>query len=207
MEKYKLYKDKNGIFDHIINNKFVFIQIPKTSSTSILKLAYKNKLIKKQKGYRHECLAYLENFFDNKLPVYAIVRNPFMHIYSYFFHRIRHNEIVLNNNLSIIKNFENFVKNEVNNVHLRQYDYIKSNKGIKVNIYKFENNNLMDYLVKTYKLKPLQNKNHNINKLKEKNKINIKDFFKSQEIVDLIIKERHLEFKDFGYSTKIEDLK
>ena len=158
MEKYKLYKDKNGIFDHIINNKFVFIQIPKTSSTSILQLAYRNDLIKKQNGYRHECLAYLENFFDSKLPVYAIVRNPFMHIHSYFFHRVRHNEITLNKDISLIKNFENFVRKDVNNVHLRQYDYIKSNKGIKVNIHKFENNNLMDYLVKTHKLKPLKNK-------------------------------------------------
>ena len=129
-----------------------------------------------------------------------------LHIHSYFFHTIRHNEITLNKDISLVKNFENFVRKEVNNVHLRQYDYIKSNKGIKVNIYKFENNNLMDYLVKTYKLKPLQNKNHNVNKLKEKNNIKIKEFFKNKEIVDLIIKERHLEFKEFGYSTKIEEL-
>ena len=130
MDKLKLFDNtfpQNE--DVLINNKFTFIQIPKTSSTTIYK-AYLTKYTIKTIGCnRHEGLLYLENFIINdKLPVYAVVRNPFYHIHSYFFHRLKHKEISLWNCKNIIQNFEMFVREEVNNIHLQQCRYIKSNK-------------------------------------------------------------------------------
>ena len=73
--------------------------------------------------YRHEGLLFIEQYiYDTNLPIYAIVRNPFVHIHSWFFHRIRHNEIKIDPSISIITNFENFCKRDCNNVHLQQYN-------------------------------------------------------------------------------------
>ena len=118
----------------LVSNKyFTFIQIPKTSSTSVFNCCREKGLIKKRINYcHHEGLLYLENIIDISLPVYAIVRNPFSHIHSFFLSSDKDGGTYLDSNISLISNFENFVKREVNNIHLQQCRYLESNKGIQV---------------------------------------------------------------------------
>ena len=203
----KLFKNhlNNGNNKIIINDKFIFIQIPKTSSTVIYNICTKSNLVKDIGCYRHEGLLYIEKFMKKEIPVYAIVRNPYSHIYSYFFHRINKKELILDNNLNLIENFENFVKNNINNVHLRQCDYIKSNKGIIVTIFKYEDKKIYNYLYNTYNLIN-ENKIINENKLPIYKKENIKEFFINKDIVNLIIENRKEEFKMFNYSKNIKDI-
>ena len=200
IEKLKLweFQNKNNKHNIIINDKFVFIQIPKTSSTVIFNICHQNNLTISLNCYRHEGLLYLENFIKNNIPIYTIVRNPFSHIYSYFFHKLNLNEVELDQNLNLIQNFENFVRIYVNNIHLRQCDYLKSNMGNKVKIFKYENLNIYNYLC--------SNKITNKNEIDIYKKKDIKSFFINKEIVDLIIKNRINEFKIFNYSTDINDI-
>ena len=100
-----------------------------------------------------------------------------------------------------------FVREEVNNIHLQQCRYIKSNKNIKVKLFKFENKDIYKYLEDNYGIKFNIHNYVNSNPLKNKYKhINIKKFFANDDIVKLILKYRKEEFEMFGYSTKIEDL-
>ena len=160
----------------------------------------------------HEGLPFIEQFIENKnVPVYSIVRNPFTQILSYFFHQLNWKELLLDKNLSFIENFNIFVKKEINNVHLRQCDYLKSNKNIKVKIFKFENKDFNEFIKKTHNIDlELNLTNHNFNNYKkdamEKYNLTEKDFFQNKEIVDLIIKERKKEFEEFNYSKDINCL-
>lgn len=192
----------------ILNKYFLFIQIPKTSSTTVLNSCTKKKLITHINCYRHEGLLYLENFIDVNLPVFAVVRNPFTHIFSYFFHRIKYSECKIDNSISLKENFEKYVINEINNVHLRQYDYIKSNKNINVNLVKFEDKNIVQILNAKFNINLDENCIVNENNCPEyiESKKHIKNFFTNPEIVNLIIKERTNEFKTFNYSTDVNDI-
>lgn len=208
MESNKIWNKPNK--DSIVLNKhFCFIQIPKTSSTNVLINCEKKNLTQKLPCYRHEGLLFIEQYiYDKNLPIYAIVRNPFCHIHSYFFHTILHNEIKIDKSISIVTNFENFCKRKYNNLHLRQCDYIKSNKNLKVKFFKFEEgvDKLNDHILKTHNINlNLTKTQYNKNPIKEK-EIDIKSFFKNKEIVDLIIKTRHKEFELFNYSTNINDI-
>ena len=199
--------------DNIILNKhFCFIQIPKTSSTNFLKNCKKKrkgKLVKLLPCYRHEGLLYIEQFIDNtNLPIYTIVRNPFLHIHSFFFHKLRGNNIKFDPSMSIIKNFEKFCKREYNNVHLRQYDYLKSNKNLNVKFFKLEEgvSKINDYILKKHNIDlKLENTHHNKNPKKDTN-TDVKSFFRNKDIVDLIIEKRYKEFKFFNYSININDI-
>ena len=159
--------------------------------------------------YRHEGLMYLENFIDSNLPVFTVVRNPYTQIFSYFFHRIYNKEIKLNNEITIKENFKNFVFKEIDNIHIRQYDYINSQKNINVNIIKFEDNNIIEILNNKFNLNlDLDSSikfNVNIDKnyLESKNKI--KDFY-DDELVNLIKRKRKNEFEVFRYSLDINDI-
>lgn len=191
----------------VLNKHFCFIQIPKTSSTNFMVNCKKKKLTQFLPCYRHEGLLFIEQYINKiDLPIYTIVRNPFSHIHSYFSHQLRFNEITLDQNISIVANFEKFCKIEYNNIHLRQCDYIKSNKNLKVEFFKLEEgvDKLNDHILKTHNI------NLNLGKTKyNKNPIkrtDIKSFFTNKEIVDLIVKARHEEFKLFNYSTNINDI-
>lgn len=202
----------NCELDNIVLNKhFCFIQIPKTSSTNFLNncINKKENLTQLLPCYRHEGLLFIEQYInDNNLPIYALVRNPFSHIHSYFFHQIRHNEIKIDQSISIVTNFENYCKINYNNIHLRQYEYIKSNKNLKVNFFKLEEgvDKLNEHILKTHNINLNLNETHyneNPNKNKE---IDKKSFFTKKEIIDLIIEARHKEFELFNYSTDINSI-
>lgn len=207
LESLKIFRGKYKKRALVSNKYFTFIQIPKTSSTTVFCCCRQMGLIKKRVNCcHHEGLLYLENIIDTSLPVYAIVRNPFSHIHSYFFHQIKMKELKLDPKLSIISNFENFVRKEINNVHLQQCRYLESNRGIKVKIFKMENNDFNDYLIQTHNL-DLDLNNCVLNYNPKKNRqIPLISFFRDPEIVNLIVKERHTEFKEFGYSIDPNDL-
>ena len=192
----------------ILNKLFLFIQIPKTSSTTVLRACQQKNLTTLMPCYRHEGLLYLENYIDSQLPVYAVVRNPYTQIFSLFFHKIRYKDITIDNSITLKEQFNNFVIKEVNNNHLRQYDYIKSNKNVKVNIIKFEDNNIIDVLNAKFNLNLPNNKRHNDNEdqIYIESRPHIKEFFSDFEIVNLIKRERKIEFTLFGYSTDINDI-
>jgi hypothetical protein len=207
-DNFKIFNKYNNQKNTIILNKyFLFIQIPKTASTSVLNCCKQNSMTKELPCYRHEGLLYLENFITKKLPVFAVVRNPFTQIFSYFFHRIKYKELILTNNLSLKENFEQFVIKEINNSHIRQCDYIKTKKNIYVNIIKFEDNNIIDILNTNFNLNFSNNK-LNENEITEyiEAKKNIKDFFTNPDIVKLITEERKKEFELFGYSKNVNDI-
>ena len=193
----------------VLNKHFCFIQIPKTSSTNFMMKCREKNLIRYLPCYRHEGLLFIEQYiFDKNLPVYAIVRNPFCHIHSYFFHKINNNEIKIDTSISIVTNFENFCRKNYNNLHLRQCDYIKSNKNLKIKFFKFEEgvNKINDYILKTHNINlNLGETHYNKNPKKEKD-IDIKSFFTDKEVVDLIINARHKEFELFNYSTNINNI-
>jgi hypothetical protein len=205
----KLWKNISGPIQNtiVLNKHFCFIQIPKTSRTNFMMNCKKKNLTQLLPCYRHEGLLFIEEYiYDKNLPIYTLVRNPFYHIHSYFFHQIRHNEIKIDQSISIVTNFENFCKSTYNNKHLIQCDYIKSNKNLKVNFFKLEEgvDKLNDHILKTHNINLNLNKTHyNKNPNKE---IDIKSFFTNNEIVDLIIKARHKEFELFNYSTNINDI-
>jgi hypothetical protein len=201
---FKTYNDENTI---ILNEHFLFIQIPKTSSTTVLHCCKKQSLVSELPCYRHEGLLYLENFIENKLPVFAVVRNPFTQIFSYFFHRIKYKELILDNNLSLKENFEKFVVKEINNNHLRQSDYIRTKKRTSVFLIKFEDKNIIDILNSKFNLN-FSNEKINNNDISEyiEAKKNIKSFFENPDIVKLILTERKKEFELFGYSKNVNDI-
>lgn len=207
IDKYKIWTNYINKDNLITNNHFTFIQIPKTSCTNVLVNCHKQNLTKLLDCYRHEGLLYLENVIDITLPIYTIVRNPYQHILSYFFHQLLHKEYTLNENIDIIENFENFVKLNVNNIHLQQIRYLKSNKDIKVKIFKFENHNLNQYIIDNHGINLNLDKTHyNRNVLRDKyDHINIKKFFRNDDIINLVKKERSEEFTNFGYSDNIND--
>ena len=126
-------------------------------------------------------------------------------MYSYFFHCIDRKEIKVNVDLK--QSFEDFVKDNIDNVHVRQYDYIHSNKGINVKIFKFENNNFIDFLNKTYSmsLDKYEVLNENKHPLYNKSKQGIINMF-SENTIKLIQVHRKKEFEMFGYSTLLLEI-
>jgi hypothetical protein len=206
-DDFKIFNKYNNQNIIILNKHFLFIQIPKTSSTTVLHCCRKQSLVTELPCYRHEGLLYLENFITNKLPVFAVVRNPFTQIFSYFFHRIKYKELILDDKLSLKENFENFVVKEINNNHVRQCDYIKTNKKISVFLIKFEDKNIIDVLNSRFNLN-FSNVKINNNEISEyiESKKNIKSFFTNPDIVNLIVKERRKEFELLEYSKDVNDI-
>ena len=196
----------------IVNKHFAFIQIPKTSSTNVLRQCRKHNLTCEHYCYRHEGLPYLEHFISKSLPIYAIIRNPFDHMLSYFFHCIVRRYFVFEDNVDLIKSFHNFVPKYLNDVHLRQSDYIKSNRGIKVKTFRYENLNLNRHLMKHHNLNLRLNKfrrnqgskSNKASELKSNCGISIQQFY-NKRITDMVVKTRRKEFKSFNYSTSVLD--
>jgi len=91
---------------------------------------------------------------------------------------------------------------------LQQYNYIKSNKNLKVKFFKMEEgiDKINNYILKTHNIDLELNKSHYNKNPKKNENVDIKSFFTNKEIVDLIIKERYKEFEFFNYSTNINDI-
>lgn len=197
-------------WDIVVNDKFIFIQIPKTGSTSIVSELKKVELTKNVKCYRHEGLKFIQHLYSNiKIPVYAIVRNPFRQTLSYFFHRVNYKEIVVNKK-NIIIEFRKWCKesNLKENTHLIQTKYLETNNNdIKNNlkIFKFEDgiDFFIKYLNSRHELNLDVSFHTNENKISEYKNIAFLDFFDKQT-VDFIVKELNNQFETFKYSKDIQ---
>ena len=134
--------NQENSYEVVINNKFIFIQIPKTGTTSVVTELKKVGLTQHIKCFRHEGIKYIQHLYSNKnTPVYAIVRNPFRQTLSYFFHRVNYGEIFVNKD-NIIMEFRNWCKgsNLSGNIHLLQTKYLETNNvNIKNKIKIFNN--------------------------------------------------------------------
>ena len=210
-------KKQERIMDIGINDKFIFIQIPKTGSTTIIQELIKNNLTTKTKCYRHEGIAYIQQLYENKnIPVYAMVRNPYRIVLSYFFHLINYKELYLDKN-NIILEFREWCKDciphkykllELGN-HLFQNKLLETDNPIvkeKIHVFKFENgvNYFIEYL-NTYHDLSLNITSHtNKNEISEYKDIPFLDFF-DQFTINLIKSEFKLQFDLYRYSYNIEE--
>jgi hypothetical protein len=196
--------------DLAINNKFIFIQIPKNGTTSVVTELKRIGLTQNIKCFRHEGLKYIQHLYPNKnIPVYAIVRNPFRQTLSYFFHRVNYGEIFVNKN-NIVMEFRKWCKeSKLNkNIHLLQTKYLETNNEIikkKIKIFKFEDgiDFFIKYLNATYELNLDFEIHNNQNKISEYKNIPFLDFF-DNETIELIKKDLHLQFETFSYSKDIK---
>lgn len=211
IDEYRLWKGPWFEKDHtlVVNPHFCFIQIPKTASTTMVDACKRLDLVTTLKCFRHEGLLYLEQFIPLELPVYAIVRNPFAHIHSYFFHKIHFGELTLDADRSLIDQFQDFVRKIPtlpDELHLRQVDYLKTTRGKSVTVFKFENGlqPIRDHILEKHGV-DLKFLHGMLNKQKDRT-IPIKQFFSDPEIVDIVVSLRKAEFELFNYSTSIDSI-
>lgn len=198
------------LHDLVINDKFIFIQIPKTGSTSVVTELKNINLTKNIKCFRHEGLRYIQHLYQNKnLPVYAIVRNPYRQVLSYFFHRINYGELFVNKN-KIISEFRKWCKEcELSkNIHLLQNKYLETNNQIikeKMKVFKFEDgiDFFINYLNTHHDLNLNTNIHTNMNKVTEYKNIPFLDFF-DETTINIIKRDLKNQFELFHYSTDIK---
>ena len=194
----------------MINDKFIFIQIPKTGSTSVVTELKNINLTKFIKCFRHEGIRYIQHLYQNKnLPVYAIVRNPYRQVLSYFFHRINYGEIFVDKN-NIIWEFRKWCRESElsKNIHLLQNKYLETNNQIvkeKIKVFKFEDgiDFFIDYLNMHHDLNLDTNIHTNVNKVTEYKNIPFLDFF-DDVTINIIKRDLKNQFELFQYSTDIK---
>ena len=202
--------DQEKSYDVVINDKFVFIQIPKTGTSSIVSELKRIGLTQNIKCYRHEGLKYIKHLCKNNIPIYAIVRNPYRQTLSYFFHRINYGEITVDKN-NIVEEFRKWCKDSKigDNIHLLQSKYLDDqNKKIQERIVAFKFEDGVDFFIqflnKTHNLSLNPNSHTNQNKVSEYKNIQFLDFF-DDETVDIIKTQLKLQFEAFKYSTNIHE--
>jgi hypothetical protein len=201
--------DQEKNFDVVINEKFIFIQIPKTGSTSVVSELKKHSLTQNIKCYRHEGFKYIQHLYENKnIPVYAIVRNPYRQTLSYFFHKVNYGEMIIDKN-NVVYEFRKWCRenNLSKNVHLLQTTYLETNNNkIKetIRVFKFEDgiDFFIQYLNLNHNLELNINTHINQNKVSEYKNVDFLDFFDS-ETINIIKTQLQLQFDSFEYSTDI----
>ena len=203
-------KEQIELHDVVINDKFIFIQIPKSGSTSVVTELKNINLTKFIKCFRHEGIRYIQHLYENKnLPVYAIVRNPYRQVLSYFFHRINYGEIFVDKN-NIIWEFRKWCRESElsKNIHLLQNKYLETNNSIvkqKINVFKFEDgvDFFIEYLNMHHDLNLDTNIHTNMNKVTEYKNIPFLDFF-DEATINIIKRDLKKQFEIFQYSRDIK---
>lgn len=200
-------KIRYDLLDHrreiIINDKFLFIQIPKNGSSSILKSCREKKLTKKINCFKHEGVDYLSKINDlSKIDVLTTIRNPFSRLVSFHLH---HNKnIKIKESIKIFKiDVKKLFKNKNwGEFYFSQIEYLKINNTYKENIkkYKIEKGmcKIIEEINENYKI---ELKPNNINKHVEE--YDFRDFYDSSTI-DFVINEFEEEFVKLNYSMKIK---
>ena len=202
-------REQIELHDVVINDKFIFIQIPKSGSTSVVTELKNINLTKFIKCFRHEGIRYIQHLYQNKnLPVYAIVRNPYRQVLSYFFHRINYGELFVDKN-NIICEFRKWCRESElsKNIHLLQNKYLETNNQIvkeKINVFKFEDgiDFFIEYLNTHHDLNLNTNIHTNVNKVTEYKNIPFLDFF-DEATINIIKRDLKKQFEIFQYSTDI----
>ena len=197
----------------VIHPKLVFIQIPKTGSTSLYREMIRLGLTVRVHCYRHEGIVYLQAFLRNtNQPIYTVVRNPFSHVLSYFFHQLRHGEITHDPSRSIQQEFRDYCRRIIpTNVHVRQSAFLHTNdSAIRDRIYYFKMEDGIDNIVHYL------NKHHDLTmETRHENKNSIQGYDTSPQFLhDVYDKETeawvrtHLatEFSMFHYSSHLHDV-
>ena len=200
MSSHKLFKHSNGD-ELIINDKFIFIRIPKTGSTSLLVECRNKNLTSSHTCYTHEGIVYISKTIPNfyKRDIYCVVRNPFQQVLSWYMHCYR-------NLPKRPMSFNAWLKegSGLNNVHTRQADYVLINNKIPPNlkIFKFEDGlqPIINFLNNKYNLN-LNVLHSNSNPRYISN--NWKNHYSNPENIKLVLESKKREFELFGYSTKI----
>lgn len=200
------YTKKGSRF--IINDYFIYIQIPKSGSTALSKTCFDNNLTLIKKGYKHEGYHFLKKFSPNKKIEYiTTIRNPFTQILSYFFYSLRKNEKYQTkiSKKKLIKYFVKWLKKNINNTHINQLEYLKINGKISKNItiLKYEDHNTFKYINQKYGLNLI---NKRVNITKHRYYKDIKDFYQDPELLLLIKKKFGHMFKVLGYSLDINKI-
>jgi hypothetical protein len=207
---WKQTKEQIELHDVVINDKFIFIQIPKTGTSSVVSELKNINLTKFIKCFRHEGIRYIQHLSENKnLPVYAIVRNPYRQVLSYFFHRINYGEIFVDKN-NIILEFRKWCKESElsKNIHLLQDKYLETNIQIvkdNIKVFKFEDgiDFFIEYLNKNHNLSLNPNIHTNVNKVSEYKNVSFLDFF-DEATVNIIKRDLKKQFELFQYSMDIK---
>lgn len=203
-------KEQIELHDVVINDKFIFIQIPKTGTSSVVSELKNINLTKLIKCFRHEGIRYMQHLYANKnLPVYAIVRNPYRQVLSYFFHRINYGEIFVDKN-KIVFEFRKWCRESElsKNIHLLQNKYLETNNPVvkeKIKIFKFEDgiDFFIEYLNKNHNLS-LNTKIHtNVNKVSEYKNVPFLDFF-DEATINIIKRDLKKQFELLQYSMDIK---
>lgn len=204
-------KEQIELHDVVINDKFIFIQIPKTGTSSVVSELKNINLTKFIKCFRHEGIRYIQHLYENKnLPVYAIVRNPYRQVLSYFFHRINYGEIFVDKN-NIILEFRKWCKESKlsKNIHLLQDKYLETNIQIvkeNIKVFKFEDgiDFFIEYLNKNHNLSLNTNIHTNVNKVSEYKNVPFLDFF-DEATIKIIKRDLKKQFELFQYSMDINN--
>lgn len=207
---WKQTREQVELHDVVINDKFIFIQIPKTGTTSVVTELKNINLTKFIKCFRHEGIRYIQHLYQNKnLPVYAIVRNPYRQVLSYFFHRINYGEIFVDKN-KIILEFRKWCRESElsRNIHLLQNKYLETNNSVvkeKIKVFKFEDgiDFFIDYLNTHHDLNLNTNIHTNVNKVTEYKNIPFLDFF-DEATINIIKRDLKNQFESFQYSMDIK---
>jgi len=193
-----------------IKKELKFIHITKCAGTSIENAGYKIGLLwgrfHKEYGYWHRLFPNINREIINKYDWFMVVRNPYERILSEYYckwagiginkeggdvNNIKHT--IEEMNLYLIKKINNR-NNNTNKHYMEQYRYL--HQSVKIHIIKFENlNKQFNNLMNLYNIKNIKLENHNKSTNK---KFTILDF--SKELIDLINKVYHLDFKKFNYN-------
>lgn len=197
----------------IINNKFSFVQIPKTASTTIMFNAKHENLVLFNKNlWKHAPLENMEMFIKNTdNPVYYVVRNPFIQIYSWFWHCIRYKTFNLTHKHMNIKGFEHYVKNILlKDKHMKCFShFINNTKDLPLTCFKFENgvDTIIQKINEAHNL-DFRDVDTNVNHLSEykKDKETIMKYYENKEIRDIVINYRKEDFEKYDYSIDIRDI-
>lgn len=207
--KYAMYEQtyNRDLWVHAINKYFILLQIPKTGSTTLIHELTKLKLTKNLPCYHHEGINMIVQFEKNiNVPIFAIVRNPFHQVFSYFFHKVKMKEIKLNDT-NVKEEFKKWVMTTdlLRENHVNQLKHVECRiSKQKVIILKFEHgiDKIIKYLNQRFGLSMRCDTHININKVKEKYGTNIEDFF-DKEISEKIKLELYENFIKFDYSLEL----
>jgi hypothetical protein len=201
--------------DIALNDKFLFIQVPKTGSSAINKSLwhYKNKKLMTYVPYhKHIGLPFIESEFilPENHPIFAMCRNPFSQVLSVFLHLYSRGDLAIHDYncwpINIISCFEQWCIGNMSHPMVRQSSLIKSNHSRTIKIFKQENGSpkLLEYLNKSFNISL---GNWTVNETNVKKYVpSLKDFYRDKEIIDRVISSRHEEFNDFEYSTDINKI-
>jgi hypothetical protein len=201
-----------------LNEKFLFIQVPKTASSSMLTSFLKQQtdfgldLLKFVPFHKHIGLPFIESYFkiSKELPIFAMCRNPFSQVLSTFLHLYRRNEITHYDSncwpMDVILCFEEWCKKNMRHPMVRQSSLIKSAVPRHITVFKHEEgvHPVINYFNQSFNLN-LDPYLHNINTSKDSFP-SVKEFYRNKELRDFVIFHRHEEFKDFQYSTDINKI-